>query len=99
MKDHAGILLFGNYKTLQTLHEVVHEVNGTSPIIRDKEGSFLGLAYDARKAYERQRRVIEPPKHFEEVTVRYGVEILCPVLLVQSRMLRVSLVLFDSTKR
>ncbi len=99
LKNHAGILLCGDYKTLQTLHEVVHEVNDKSPIIRDKEGSFLGLAYDARKAYERQRRVIDPPKHFEEVGVRYGVEILWPVLLVQSRMLRVSLAFFDSTKR
>ena len=99
LKNHAGILLCGDFRTLQTLHEVVHEVNDQSPLIDYKEGSFLGLAYDARKAYERQRRVIEPPEHFEEVGVRYGVEILWPVLLVQSRMLRASLAYFDSTKR
>lgn len=99
LKNHAGILLCGDYRTLQTLHDVVHEVNDRSPLIENKEGSFLGLAYDARKAYERQRRVIEPPKHFEEVGVRYGVEILWPVLIVQCRMLRASLGYFDSTKR
>jgi hypothetical protein len=99
LKNHAGILLCGDFRTLQTLHEVVHEVNDKSPLIRNKEGSFLGLAYDARKAYERQRRVIEPPQHFEEVGIRYGVEILWPVLLMQSRMLRASLAFIDSTKK
>lgn len=33
------------------LHEVVHEVNDRSPIVINKEGSFLGLAYDVRKAF------------------------------------------------
>lgn len=99
LKNHAGILLCGDYLTLQSLHEVVHEVNEQSLIIADKEGVFLGLAYDVRKAYERQRQVIEPPAGLEEVGVRYGVEILWPVLLVQCRMLRTSLAYFDSTKR
>lgn len=98
LKNHTGILLCGDYHTLQTLHKVVHEINDLSPIIRDKEGSFLALAYDARKAYEGQRRVIKPPKHYAEIGIRYGVEILWPVLLAQARMLRASLACFDSTK-
>lgn len=99
LKNHAGVLLCGDYTSLKTLHEVVHEVNEKSPLIRDKEGSFLGLAYDARKAYERQRQVINPPAHFPEVGVRYGVEILWPVILVQCRMLRASLGFFNSSKQ
>lgn len=99
LKNHAGILLCGDYLSLQSLREVVHEVNEKSVLINDKEGVFLGLAYDVRKACEQQRQVLKPPKHSEEIGVRYGVEILWPVLLVQCRMLRASLAGFDSTKR
>ena len=58
VKNHAGILLVGDYTSLTWFHEVVHDVNDRSPLVVDKEGSFLGLAYDVRKAFERQREVI-----------------------------------------
>jgi hypothetical protein len=100
LKNHAGVLLCGDFYLLNQLHEVVHEVNNRSPIITDKEeGAFLGLAYDVRKAFQGERRVIEPPKAFKSIGVRYGVEILWPVLLVQARWLRGSLGYMDSTKR
>lgn len=57
LKNHAGILLVGGYTSFTWLHEVIHNVNERSPIVEDKEGSSLGLAYDMRKAYERQREV------------------------------------------
>lgn len=98
LKNHAGVLLTGDYDSLKALHEVVHEVNEKSPLVKDKEGSFLGLAYDARKAYEQQREVIEPPEHFPEIGTRFGVQILWPVLLVQCRMLRASMAFMDTTK-
>ncbi|MBC2774995.1 hypothetical protein H6M51_19225 [Rhizobium sp. AQ_MP] len=66
LKNHAGILLVGDHTSLTWLHEVVHEVNDRSPVIIDKEGSFLGLAYDVRKALERQREIIEPPQHLKK---------------------------------
>lgn len=98
LKNHAGILLTGDYTSLRTLHEVVHEVNEKSPVVADKEGLFLALAFDARKAYERQREVIKAPEHFEEIGTRYGVKILWPVLLLQCRMLRASMAFMDTTK-
>jgi len=99
LKNHAGILLVGDYTSLTWLHEVAHDVNELSPLVIDKEGSFLGLAYDVRKAFERQREVIQPPKHFEEVGVRYGVQILWPVLLLQQRLLRQSLAFLRHTAK
>ena len=90
LKNHAGILLIGDYSSLRWLHEVVHDVNERSPIIKDKEGWFLGLAYDVRKAYEKQREILLPPEHFDEIGPRYGVQMLWPVLLLQERMLRVA---------
>lgn len=98
LKNHAGILLCGDYSSLETLQRTIHEVNEQSPLIKDKEGTFLALAYDARKAYQGQRELIKPPENFKEVGTRYGVEILWPVLLLQCRMLRSSLGYFDSTK-
>ena len=98
LKNHAGILLIGDYTSLKTFHEVVHEVNEKSPLLLDKEGLFLALAYDVRKAYEKQREVIEAPKHFPEIGTRYGVQILWPVLLVQCRMLRASLAYIETNK-
>ncbi|WP_062097273.1 hypothetical protein [Caulobacter sp. CCH5-E12] len=88
LKNHAGIVLIGDYLTLLELHALVHRVNEECPYIRDKEGAFLGLAYDLRKAYELQRRVIAPPSHTPQMGPRYGVEILWPVLLFQARLLR-----------
>lgn len=89
----------GDYTSLTWLHEVIHDVNDRSPIVKDKEGSFLGLAYDVRKAYERQREVIRPPKHFKEIDVRYGVQILWPVLMLQHRLLRQSLAFLNHTAK
>lgn len=99
LKNHAGILLVGDYGSLSVLHEVIHDVNERSPLIRDIEGTFLGLAYDVRKAYERQREIIEPPEFCEEIGIRYGVKILWPVILLQHRMLRASLSFIDNSKR
>ncbi|WFS25164.1 DUF6904 family protein [Rhizobium rhododendri] len=87
--------MIGDYTSLTWLHEVVHDVNDRSPLVNDKEGSFLGLAYDVRKAYVRQREILQPPKHLEEIGVRYGVQILWPVLMLQQRLLRQSLALLD----
>lgn len=98
LKNHAGVLLTGDYNSLKALHAVVHEVNEKSPLLQDKHTLFLALAYDARKAYEQQREVIEPPKHFPEIGTRFGVPILWPVLLVQCRVLRTSMAFIDTTK-
>ncbi|CAN7635628.1 DUF6904 family protein [Rhizobium sp. LjRoot258] len=99
LKNHAGILLIGDYTSLRWLHEVIHDVNERSPLVKDKEGVFLGLAYDVRKAYEQQREVLQPPQHYEEVGVRYGVKILWPVLLLQNRMLRLSLAFLNHSAK
>lgn len=98
LKNHAGVAIVGDYETLRDLHRIIHDVNEGSPIIKDKEGIFIGLAYDLRKAYEGQRRKLNPPEHYPEIGPRFGVEILWPVLLVQSRILRVSMSFMETNK-
>ncbi len=98
LKNNAGILLIGDYDTLRRSHSVIHDVNDRSPLIHNPEGFFIGLAYDIRKAYERQREILEPPEHYEEAGVRYGVQILWPMLIMQVKMLRESLAFIDHPK-
>jgi len=99
LKNHAGLALTGDYQTLKALHQVIHDVNDRSPLIKRKDsGWFLGLAYDIRKAHEGQRIKLRPPEGYPEVGPRFGVEILWPVILWQSRLLRESLAYMDSDK-
>lgn len=84
LKNHAGLMLTGDYQTLKALHQVIRDVNDRSPFIKRKEsGWFLGLAYDIRKAHEGQRAKMPSPKDYPEIGPRFGVEILWPVILGQ----------------
>ena len=95
----AGPLIFGSAEMLHSFHEILHEVNERSPVIRDKEGLFLALAYDVRKACEGQRIIRKPARDIMHSGPRLGFEILWPPILVQSQMLRVALGCMDSGKR
>lgn len=86
-----GLKLISDYSTLRDLHQMLHDVNEQSPLIADREGFFLGFAYEVRKAYEQQRDVIAPPQGFEEIGIRFGTDLAWPALLLQHRLLRCSL--------
>ena len=86
-RHHTGLILWGDYWSLERLHELIHEIAAESPVIEDKEGLVLGLAYDVRKAFEGQRRQAKR-KHHTDTCKIYGVEILWPVVLVQVGLLR-----------
>lgn len=89
LKNNAGVMLVGDYLTLKSFHAVIHEINDNCPIIKDKEGFFLGAAYEIRKAFDGLRAEIKPPEHYPEIGPRFGAKILWPVLLLHSRMMRV----------
>jgi hypothetical protein len=84
---HTGFALWGDYPTLNRLHAFVHEVVTESSIIEDKESFVLGLAYDARKAFEGQRSENYTDQGHDRCKI-FGVEILWPVVLVQVGILR-----------
>ncbi len=93
VKNHAGMMLVGDYETLRALHEVIHKVVKESALFRkeDHGDHLLGLAYEIRKAFELQREILESPPHYDEIDRRYGVKLLWPVLLVHTRLLRVAM--------
>lgn len=86
-KRHAGIVLWGDRWSLRAVHDLVHKVNEESPLVQNKEGFLLGLAYDVRKAYEGQREKAVR-EHFEDRCPIYGVQILWPVIIAQVAVLR-----------
>lgn len=86
--QHAGLSLWGDHAALERLHGFIHRIVEESQVIVDKEGFVLGLAYDVRKAFEGQRSKGER-SHFDDERCRiYGVEILWPVILIQTAVLR-----------
>lgn len=97
LKNHAGILLCGDYLTLRKLHDVIGRLD-ESVIFKGQDNPLMGLAYDVRKAYEGQRKTIHPSEHFPEAGDLFGVEILWPVILTQSRMLRVAMAYMETDK-
>ena len=98
LKNAAGMALFSDYLSLTRAHRILHDVNERSPLIRDKEGFFLSLAYDLRKAYEGQRRQQKRDPLCPEAGPRFGVEVLWPSVMVQCRQLRDSLAYIDHGK-
>ena len=99
LKSHEGLVILGATQDFRVFQEIIHDVNERSPIIEDKEGVFLGLAYDFRKAFE-GTRVIRKPKRGEGLeSTLVGFDILWPSILIQTRMLRVAMGFIDSTKQ
>jgi len=87
-RHHAGLVLWGDYAALDRVYEFVYRVVNESPVIEEKDGFVLGLAYDLRKAFTGQRN-----KAFRSIPDGsrcriFGVEILWPVILAQVGMLR-----------
>jgi hypothetical protein len=98
LKNNAGFLLIGDYTSLRALHSVIHDINERSPLVRDRDGQLMNLAYEIRKAYEQSREILDPPQGYEEMGLRYGVHQLLPVILLQQAMMRASLAYFDHSK-
>lgn len=99
LEDWKGLTLIGDYTSLALLRDIVLDVNRRSPLTKEAETGFLGLAYEARKAYEAQRNVFLPPKELTEMGVRYGAQMIWPAFLAQQRMLRLSLGYIDHSKQ
>ncbi len=95
---HAGVVIWGDIWALHRVHELIHKINENSPIIENKEGFFLGLAYDFRKAYEGQRKK-DKREFFEDSCHIYGVDILWPVLVSQVGLMRASMAFMPTTRQ
>lgn len=91
---HAGVALWGDHASLFRLHNFILDVVAHSAYIDNEEGFVVGLAYDARKAYEGQRSQREDPERGR----RYGVEVLWPTLLLQVGVLRHAMAFIPTTK-
>lgn len=99
LKNLAGLQVIGDYTSLRDLHWVLHDVNERCPVIQDKDGPLMHLAYEARSAYQLGRDILAPPSASPEIGKRYGFKIVWPVILFQHRALRTALGYIDSGPR
>ncbi len=97
--NNAGFILWGDSEALNELHELIHYIVDESPLIKVKDGFMLSLAYDIRKAREGNRRVEQHQYDQHDTYKLYGVELLWPLVLVQSSIYsETQWVIFRQTK-
>lgn len=96
--NRAGLAIWGDYESLRRLHSFVCRVTEESAYIESKEGFVMGLAYDLRKAYEGWRSKDTYACNETDYYKLYGVEVLLPLILVQSVMLRKAMAFMPTTK-
>lgn len=96
--NRAGLTLWGDYECLKRLHEFIHRLTEKSGYIGTKDGFVLGLAYDVRKAFQGQRSQDTYTCNDTDHYRLYGVEILLPLILVQSVILREAMAFTPTSK-
>ena len=87
-KFGAGITLYGDFLDLDTLHQTIHKIACDGLAEEHIANFMLGLAYDVRKAKEKQREVRTLGSEDEDSVKYKGVDVLWPYFLVQVTLLR-----------
>ncbi len=78
---------------LRAANEMIHYIVNESSVLNcqhnvDLSEFTLGLAYDIRKAYERQREIIKLDDTDDKQVTYYGVDVIFPCLILQLTTLR-----------
>ena len=96
----AGIEIFGDYWDLENACRTIHKLTGQYPFKEeDRIQDFaITLAYDLRKAYEKQREERTFGIDSYDTVVYRGVKILWPIFLFQLALLRWSASYNPTTK-
>ncbi|WP_425498090.1 DUF6904 family protein [Klebsiella pneumoniae] len=96
--NNAGFILWGRFRSLNELHELIHYIVDESPLIKVKDGFMLSLAYDIRKA----RKVIVVLSNISMINMihikLYGVELLWPLVRYSPQYSETQWVIFRQTK-
>ncbi|HHR4052985.1 TPA: DUF6904 family protein [Salmonella enterica] len=97
--NNAGFVLWGDSAALDELHQLIHYIVEESPLIEIKDGFILSLAYDIRKAREGCRRTKPHQYEGQDTYQLYGVELLWPLVLLQTAILRRSMAYVQTDKK
>ncbi|MBI4691257.1 MAG: hypothetical protein HY754_13490 [Nitrospirae bacterium] len=87
-KYAAGITLYGDYWDLNSLYETIHSLVEDCPLNEGLKEAVLGLAYDIRHAYQKDREEKEFGNDEYNKVVYRGEKILWPIILFQVQALR-----------
>jgi len=88
--NNAGIVFWGDTASLDKLHQCIHFIVEESPLITVKDGFMLSLAYDLRKARDGCHQAKQYQYEDRDTYQLYGVELLWPLVLLQTAILRSS---------
>lgn len=91
LKNYAGFELIGDETSLKALYELLHRIDDLCPLLNDRDGPLLALAFDLRKAFTGQRQITKSPPLWPSVGPVYGVGQLWPIILFQARFARLAL--------
>lgn len=100
LEEHKGLVLIGDWAEWTLLNQIVHDIAKSSSLITPEiEEIFLSLAFEARKAADKNRLIIQPVDGYSDEGVRFGVEMAWPYFLVMQKVLRESLAYMEHTKK
>lgn len=87
-KYGAGIVLYGDYWDLKNLYATIHHISKNSPIKGGLNDFLIGLAYDIRHAYQKDREQKAFGNDDFDKVIYLGENILWPTFLFQLALLR-----------
>ena len=87
-KYAAGITIYGDYNDLNGLRDTVLSLCDQNPLQASLTEFVMGLAYDLRHAYQKDREVRSFGFDEYDKVIYRGVSVLWPVFLVQLGLLR-----------
>ncbi len=87
-KFGSGLTIYGDYWDLKNLHTTIHKLCESPPLDGALGDIAIGLAYDIRHAYQRDREIKKFGQNKYDKVSYYGVKIIWPMFLVQLALLR-----------
>lgn len=85
-KHGAGLILYGDYRDLRSVHETIHCLAAESPL--SDEDPAYELAYEIRHAYQRQRELKQVHWKGADRIELLGCRLVWPIFLFELRWLR-----------
>lgn len=97
-KKHGGLVLWGDFPTLNRLQDLVGRVMDRKPFNVEVESLMMDLYAELRKTYEGRRKTNESHFMLHDVHKIYGAEFPWPTILIQVALMRDAMGYMDTTK-
>lgn len=97
-KKHGGLIIWGDYPTLNRLQDLVERVMDMKPINVEVESLMMDLYAELRKTYEGRRHTNVKSFMLDDTHKIYGAAFPWPTILIQTALMRSAMGYLDTTK-